>query len=485
MSGRPSPRLVLSGLRGGSGKTVVTLGLIGGLRARGLRIAPFKKGPDYIDPAWLRLAAGHECHNLDAFLMAPDDVRSSFIEHARQADLSLVEGNRGLYDGMDATGTYSTAELAKLLDAPVVLVADCTKATRTVAAMVLGCRALDPQVRLAGVILNQVASRRQESVIRRAVEQDCDVKVLGAVPRMADLVLTERHLGLLPPAEHADGMGLLDAVTKAVSENVDMTALRDVARQAPPLESPTLRPEDMPVVDGAGLRVGVVRDSAFHFYYPENLRALERMGARLVTVSAIHDRRLAHVDALYIGGGFPETHASLLAGNETFRRSLRAAVEDGLPVYAECGGLIYLSESIYVGGRAFPMVGVFPGRFTVDRRPQGHGYEVVRVDKTNPWFETGAELRGHEFRYCKLSEGRADDGSRSRSVLAVERGYGFDGRRDGLTYKNVWACFCHVHAVGARQWAPSMIRQAASYRAARQAVPDRSVSTGLQGKTVG
>jgi cobyrinic acid a,c-diamide synthase len=187
------------------------------------------------------------------------------------------------------------------------------------------------------------------------------------------------------------------------------------------------------------------------------------------------------VDAVYIGGGFPETHASLLAGNETFRRSLRQRIEDGLPVYAECGGLIYLSDSLSVGGQDWPMVGALPARFKVERRPQGHGYEVVRVDRSNPWFELGTELRGHEFRYCKLIEGRADDEDRScRSALAVERGYGFDGHRDGLTYKNVWACFCHVHAVGARQWAAAMMRQAASYRLSVPACGTRSVSAGLR-----
>ncbi len=459
------PRLVLSGLRGGSGKTVVTLGLIGGWQARGLRVVPFKKGPDYIDPAWLRLAAGRQCYNLDTFLMSADSVRGSFFEHSEGADLALVEGNRGLYDGIDPAGTYSTAELAKLLEAPVVLVADCTKSTRTVAAMVLGCRMLDEDVPFGGVILNQVASDRQESVIRRAIERDCGVPVLGAVPRMTGLVLTERHLGLLPPAEHPDGQGLLDAITEHVGPNVDLEALRGLAEVVPPLDTPSEHPFGHGHPQAAGLRIGVVRDSAFHFYYPENLQALAQLGVELVTVSAVHDRALAEVDALYIGGGFPETHASLLAGNETFRRSLRDQIEEGLPVYAECGGLIYLCDSVRVEGRDFPMAGVFPVRFVVDRRPQGHGYETVRVDTANPWFEVGAELRGHEFRYCRALDCRADQ---IRSALVVTRGFGFDGQRDGLVYKNVWACFCHVHAMGSPQWVAAMIRQAADYRAARR-----------------
>ena len=462
MSQVARPRLILSGLRGGSGKTVVTLGLIGGWRARGLRVAPFKKGPDYIDSAWLTLAAGRDCHNLDAFLMARADVTASFTSHSDQADLALIEGNRGLYDGADSFGTYSTAELAKLLGAPVVLVADCTKSTRTVAAMVLGCRALDPDLQFAGVILNQVASSRQEKVVRQAIERDVGVPVYGAVPRRADLALLERHLGLIPPAEQPDGRTMLDAVRDNVCANIDLDALHAVARGTSPISQPTRRLYGERYPEAKGLRVGVVRDSAFQFYYPENLEALASLGIELVNVSAIHDRTLCDVDALYIGGGFPETHASLLAGNETFRRSVREAVEGGLPVYAECGGLIYLSESLRVDGRTWPMVGVFPVEFASDSRPQGHGYEVVRVDADNPWYARGESLTGHEFRYCRIVGGRDDPSV--RSALAVERGFGLDGERDGLTYKNVWACFCHVHAISAPQWVAAMVRQAATYR---------------------
>jgi cobyrinic acid a,c-diamide synthase len=476
------PRLVLSGLRGGSGKTVVTLGLIGGFRGQGLCVAPFKKGPDYIDPAWLKLAAGQECYNLDAFLMPPADVPASLLAHGAGADLALIEGNRGLYDGMDAAGTYSTAELAKLIDAPVVLIADCTKSTRTVAAMVLGCRAMDSDVQLAGVILNHVASSRQESVIRRAIQRDCDVEVFGVVPRIRGLALTERYLGLLPPAEHSDCRRIVDTLTEAVCENVDLPALKQLADSAGPVpESAGHRDGPRLRLFGAGLRIAVIHDSAFHFYYPENLQALERSGVELVDVSAIHDRVMPDVDGVYIGGGFPETHASLLAGNETFRRSLRRRVEEGLPVYAECGGLIYLAESVAVDGRDWPMVGVFGVQFTVDRRPQGHGYEVIRVDASNPWFDAGTELRGHEFRYCRVTDDRA---SRGQSAAAVERGFGFDGQRDGLVYKNVWACFCHVHATGTPQWVEAMIRQAAEHRAAkgdldRQAGLTHAPATGL------
>lgn len=465
MSQVARPRLVLTGLRGGSGKTVVTLGLIGGLRRVGLRVAPFKKGPDYIDPAWLALAANRPCHNLDAFLMSTDTIISSVVENGHDADMSLIEGNRGLFDGMDASGTYSSAELAKLLDAPVVLVADCTKSTRTVAAMVLGCKLMDAEVRIAGVVLNQVANARQEALVTRAVEADAGLPVLGAVRRMTDLVLTERHLGLLPPAEHPDGRGLLDAISDQVCRNIDMNRLRAVAQYAPPLTAPHEPLLGTPTRLDVPVRIGVVRDSAFHFYYPENLTALERRGAELVDISPIHEQTLPPIDALYIGGGFPETHASLLARNERFRRSLRERIEQGLPVYGECGGLIYLSRSVRVDGVDWPMVGVFDPCFTVERKPQGHGYEIGRVDTANPWFEVGTELRGHEFRYCRVLDAcRQAPVSPRGSAMSVERGCGFDGRRDGLLYKNVWASFCHLHALTSPAWASSMVRQARAYR---------------------
>lgn len=455
------PRLTIGGLRGGSGKTVLTLGLIGSLRERSVPVMPWKKGPDYIDPAWLSLAARHECRCLDTFLMGADCVRDVFRSGSRPGVISLIEGNRGLFDGVDSAGTHSTAELAKLLKSPVVLAIDCTKTTRTIAALVLGCKEFDPELNLAGVVLNQVASARQEKLVRQAVKQYASTEVLGAMPRIQDFPFAERHLGLVPPPEHSDSERVLSVAREAVEGNVDVDRLLEIAGMAGQLEP--VEQEDCLLIAAVDERprIGVIRDSAFNFYYPENLEQLEGLGAELVFVNALEDPELPLVDALYIGGGFPETHAERLAANESFRQSIRCRVESGLPVYAECGGLTYLGDAIVMNGTAHPMAGVFPLRFEIATKPQGHGYVVMQVDAPNPFFETGTTIRGHEFRYSRPLD---YEPASIRMACCVTRGRGFDGGREGLCYKNVFASFCHVHALGLRNWADALVGRALQFR---------------------
>jgi len=421
-------------------------------------VAPFKKGPDYIDVAWHALSAGRPSYNLDTFLMDSEDILLKVEARTRLADIAIIEGNRGLFDGMDASGTHSTAELAKLIGAPVLLVLNCTKITRTVAAIVLGCKLMDTQVNLAGVILNQVANIRQESLIRAAVEQETGIPVVGAIPRIKDFSLSERHLGLLPPEEHPLAKMTLERLHDVIAPNLDSDAVFRIATSSLPLAIPALRSNGCGgAVEGAP-RIGVFRDSAFTFYYPENLEALERCGARLVEISGLHDRKLPQVDAIYIGGGFPETHARELAQNESLRAAVKQEVENGLPVYAECGGLIYLGETLEFGGETYPMAGVFPVGFSIKRKPQGHGYVVVEIDKPNPYFSVGTILRGHEFHYAAVQK---YDPAEVGTIFQVKRGYGFDCGRDGLLYKNVLASFCHIHATGEKKWAEAVVRLAA------------------------
>ena len=455
------PRLVVAGLRGGSGKSVLTLGLTGAWRERDHQVRPFKKGPDYIDAAWLAQAAERLCRNLDTFLMGTDGVQAAFQRYSEPSAVSLIEGNRGLFDGMDLEGHHSTAELAKALKAPLVLTVDCTKTTRTVAAMVLGCREFDPDLHLAGVVLGQVATSRQENLLRKAVEEYTGIPVLGTVPRIADFPLFERHLGLLPPPEHPDTKEVLRITRETVRQHVNTEALLAIAQSAGPLEQVWEKDVVSLAQDEGRPRIGVIRDAAFNFYYPENLEELERLGADLVFVDALADRTLPEIELLYIGGGFPETHAAELSSNTAFRGSLREKIESGLPVYAECGGLTYLGDSISEGGRAHPMVGVFPVDFEIARRPQGHGYVTVRVTQPNPFFEVGTQIRGHEFRYSRPVRCEWD---LLEMAFDVERGNGFDGKRGGLVYKNVLATFCHVHALGTREWAAALVRGAREWR---------------------
>jgi cobyrinic acid a,c-diamide synthase len=428
-----------------------------------LVVAPFKKGPDYIDVAWHALSAGRPGRNLDTFLMTSEDILSSLMTYSGSADVAVVEGNRGLFDGMDAEGTHSTAELARLTATPVIVVIDCSKATRTIAALVLGCKMMARRIHLGGVILNQVANIRQESVIRDAIAKETGVPVLGAIPRMKGLPFSERHLGLLPPQENPRASEALERLHQAMLDNVAVDEIWDLAASAPELPSVSCT-GDRPVVSRSeSPRIGVLRDSAFTFYYPDNLEALEREGARLVDISALRSKRLPQLDALYIGGGFPETHARELAENESFLASIRSAAESGLPIYAECGGLIFLSESVEYRGITYPMAGVFPAALTMEQKPQGHGYMVVEADRPNTFFKSGTVLRGHEFHYARVLEYKQDE---VELAFKVRRGSGFDFGRDGLVYKNVLASFCHIHALGEKDWAKALV-DAASRNASR------------------
>ncbi len=451
------PRVVLSGLSGGSGKTVATLGLIEAWRRKGLVVAPFKKGPDYIDVAWHALSAGRAGRNLDTFLMEPEDILWSLRTHSQSADVIVVEGNRGLYDGMDAEGTHSTAELSRLIKAPVVIVINCSKVTRTVAALVLGCKMMEDSVNLGGVILNQVANIRQESVIRQAVEKETGVPVLGTIPRMKGLPFSERHLGLLPPQENSRASEALERLHETLLDNVDVDAIWDLAASAPAFPSLSGEREEGAASPSRSVRVGVLRDSAFTFYYPDNLEALERQGAELIEINALREESLPPIDALYIGGGFPETHAAELAENESLRMSVRREAENGLPIYAECGGLIFLGEFVKFRGETYPMAGVFPVSFSIEEKPQGHGYMVVEADAPNAFFDSATVLRGHEFHYARVVE---YERNRIDMAFKVRRGTGFDFGRDGLTYKNVLASFCHVHALGEKRWAKAVVEAA-------------------------
>ncbi|MHB8844820.1 MAG: cobyrinate a,c-diamide synthase [Nitrospirota bacterium] len=458
------PRLVLSAVRGGLGKTTLSLGIIAAWRNQGKKVASFKKGPDFIDAGWLGAAAGRPCYNLDVFLMEEERIRRSFIRHAAGMDAAVIEGNRGLYDGVDGSGTYSTARLARLMDAPVVLIVDCTKSSSTVAAVVLGCRQFDPAVNLKGIILNNVSPGRHESVIRKAIEQSSGIQVVGAVPRMKRGEFPERHMGLTPFHEHPDVEKAIAASASVAEKYLDLPELWTIAGDTAPIG--TVVSVARPAGASSGVEravIGVIRDKAFQFYYPDNLEALEDEGAVLREINALHDRELPSIDALYIGGGFPETQAAELAGNVSFAASVKAAVENGLPVYAECGGLIYLGRSLRLGETVYPMTSVLPADFVLEKKPQAHGYTQLETVGQNPFFEMKHSLRGHEFHYSRIVNIEELPGM----AFTMQRGAGIDGKHDGLVYKNVLATYTHLHALGAPQWAGGLVRRAREFRRGR------------------
>ncbi|WP_035253320.1 cobyrinate a,c-diamide synthase [Desulfatiglans anilini] len=455
------PRISISALRGGSGKTLLSLGLASAWEARGLSVAPFKKGPDFIDAGWMSFAAGRPCRNLDPFLMTREQVIRSFALHASGLDCALVEGNRGLFDGLDVTGCCSTAELAKWLRSPVILVVDVTMSTRTVAAVVKGCQVFDPDLRVCGVILNRVAGPRQENLVREAVATYCGIPVVGSVPKLGKNLFPERHMGLVPHQEREEGRRAVAWTKEVVETHVDLAAIEEImARQGSgDLQVPEEEASSA-ILPLSKVRIGYILDRSFWFYYPENLEALERLGARLIRLDAMEDPALPPLDGLYIGGGFPETQAAALAANAGFRTSLRSAVEKGLPVYAECGGLMYLGEALEIEQAVYPMVGALPVAFELMKRPQGHGYTVLRADAPNPFFKEGTVIRGHEFHY---SRPRLTRPLEARFAFKVERGHGIDGVRDGLWVKNLLGVYTHVHAAGDDLWARRLVEMAREF----------------------
>ena len=449
--------LVVAGLAGGSGKSVVSVGITASFARQGRRVVPFKKGPDYIDAGWLQLAAGRRCYNLDQFFMTREIIQRSFTVHSADAELVIVEGNRGLYDGVDAQGGYSTAELALSLDLPVILVVNCTKTTRTVAAMVLGCQQFDKRLLIKGVVLNQIATERQRLLVTESVENYTGIPVLGSIPRLKRDIFPMRHLGMVPHQEYANSREALSFLADLMEQNADLAAIESMMKilpeHIPPVVGKQIRPT---VAPQPKIKIGVLQDAAFQFYYSENLEALEQAGSQLVYVNALCDSSLPELDGLYIGGGFPETSARELAANTSFRQSVKSAAEDGLPIYAECGGLMYLGNSIVLDGEEFPLVGIFPVRFGMSAKPQAHGYSIFHVAKENAFYNQGADIKGHEFRYSKILDWQ---GTADQLVLKMTRGRGFIDGWDGLTYKNVLALYTHIHADGTPEWAVNFVHR--------------------------
>ncbi len=443
--------IVVAGLAGGSGKSVVSVGLTAALAASGRTVVPFKKGPDYIDAGWMKLAAGRKCYNLDPFLMTEEVIKRSFLEHSSAADFVVLEGNRGLYDGVNADGGYSTAELALALDLPVLLVVNCSKTTRTVAAMVLGCMKLDERVKICGVVLNQIATKRHQAVVTEAVERYTGLPVLGAVPRMKRDIFPMRHLGVTPHQEYEGSDAAMALLAETAAASLDLNRIEECMARVDDWV-----PDEVEKEAEQKLRIGVLMDAAFQFYYSENLEALEAAGAELVNINALEEEELPVLDGLYIGGGFPETSAGKLAANVSFRESVKTAAEAGLPIYAECGGLIYLGNSIEIEGEEFSLTGVFPIRFGMSKKPQAHGYSIFEADGANPFYEKGTEVKGHEFRYSIVLEWPGDS---SELALQMKRGVGFMDGRDGLCYRNVLALYTHVHALGTPEWAEGFMNR--------------------------
>jgi len=447
-------RFLVSAAHKSSGKTSVSIGLCAALARRGLAVQPFKKGPDYIDPMWLGQATGRACHNLDFQMQSTDEIRAQFSRHAAGADVALVEGNKGLHDGLDVEGSNSNAALAHLLDLPVIMVLDTRGTIRGVAPLLLGYAQFDPRLRFAGVILNFVGGARHESKLRAVIEHYTDIPVLGAVPRDDTLVIDERHLGLEPANEAEAADTRIAQLATAIEQHIDLGVLleKTAAPPLPTVAAVTSRINPDPV------RIGIARDRAFGFYYPGDLDALIGAGAELIPFDTLRDPALPDIDGLFIGGGFPETSLQALEANTSLRSALRTAIEGGLPTYAECGGLMYLTRRLHWDGQSGEMVGVIPAEVQMETRPVGRGYVRLRETGHGPWplpatNDGHASFYAHEFHYSRLTG--LPDGL--TYAYQVERGYGIDGHHDGLVMHNLLASYAHLRDVAGNHWADRFV----------------------------
>lgn len=447
--------VMIAGIRGGCGKSTVTLAIISALRkSHHLKVIPFKKGPDYIDASWLALAAHNPCYNLDPFLLIPETLLTSYCAHST-GDISVIEGNRGLHDGKDIEGTCSTASVAKLLKVPVILVVDATKVTRTASAMVLGCILLDKEVDLKAVIINQVSSSRHEKIITQSIEKYCGIQVIGALPRLDDILMPQRHMGLTPTHEYEEAEAYLEGLSLVADKYIDTKAVRELSKTAKTLQYEPLSLFEDTTKPSRPRKIGVFIDRAFQFYYTENLNALTQAGGTLIPINALKDPVLPDIDILYIGGGFPETNAVELSANASLLKSLRQRVDDGLPVYAECGGFMFLGREIMVGGKRYPMANILPFSFEMQSKPHAHGYTEAEVISVNPFYPKGLRIRGHEFHYSKPIALKPIN--ELDFAFAMLRGKGIADGKDGVCFKNVFATYSHVHAYGCKEWITAMM----------------------------
>jgi cobyrinic acid a,c-diamide synthase len=433
------PRVVIAGTHSGVGKTTVTLAILAALKARGRMVQAFKVGPDFIDPGHHRVVTGRPSRNLDGWMLGEAVNRDVFTRAAADADISIIEGMMGLFDGSSPVNDIgSTAELAKQLDAPVILVIDGSAMARSAAAMVSGYVKFDPAVRVTGVLFNRISSEGHYMLLKEAVEQNTDVMVVGYLRPDQAVTISDRHLGLVTAMEQGTGE-LYGLLAKAAAETVDLDRVEKLAQSC--RELPTMVPQPTMTAQPRTVRIGVAQDLAFCFYYPDNLELLELEGAELLTFSPMNDRVLPDVDMLYLGGGYPELHGEVLAGNVIMRTAIRQFAERGGTIYAECGGMMYLTQAIRdFAGASHEMVGLFPAEVIMQKQGLTLGYRTVELSQDCILGASGTIARGHEFHYSML----APRGSLDYACVFCDA-RGESKGSEGLVAGNTLALYTHVH----------------------------------------
>ena len=443
--------LFISAAHKSSGKTVISLGISAALRENGLIVQTFKKGPDYIDPLWFAKATQRNCYNLDFWTQSELEIKSMFAKQSRGADISIIEGNKGLHDGLATDGSNSNAALAKLLSAPVILILDTRGTIRGVAPLLLGYQQFDPAVNIAGVILNFVGGDRHAAKLTSVLERYTDIPILGTVQRHTALELVERYLGLMPSNEDQFAQEKITRISSTVAQQIDLDKILAIANTAPSLG---IEEDKEKHFQKSQLKIAYAKDEAFGFYYADDLDAFAQYGVQLLPFDTLQDTQLPDANALFIGGGFPEKRMQQLAANTKMKQAIYTAVEQGMPTYAECGGLMYLCKSIEFASKQCEMVGIIDAECKMFEKPIGRGYTLLQKNTLHPWpHVTDQPIAGHEFHYSKLSF----VSSATKFAFEVNRGFGVTGKKDGIVYKNLLACYAHQRNTQQNQWISSFI----------------------------
>lgn len=443
-------RLLIAAAHKSSGKTTLTIGICAALRARGLSVQAFKKGPDYIDPMWLSRASGRDCHNLDFQTMSENEMLAYLTHYSSDSDITIIEGNKGLYDGVALDGSNSNAAVAELTKTPVILVIDTQGMTRGIAPLLLGYQAFNKNIDIAGVILNKVGGPRHEQKLRDVIAEYTEISVIGAVPRIKDLDITERHLGLVPSNETTNTDLIIAKIADVIEKHVDLDLFINKAAMASEIPKTTFKLDlsHKPIT----LKIGIAKDAAFGFYYPGDLNAFRAEGVELIEFDTIKDTMLPEVDALFIGGGFPESWMKELSQNIGLRQQIRIAIESGMPAYAECGGLMYLCNSISWHNEKYDMVGVIDANIHMNDKPLGRGYVALKPTSDYLWTDMtpneNNEILAHEFHYSGLDDLKTP----VKFAYEMRRGSGINGINDGLIYKNLLASYAHLRDTSQHHW---------------------------------
>ena len=436
-------KILISSTRKSSGKTIISVGLSGLATKLGYTVQTFKKGPDFIDPSWLKFASKRPCYNLDFNTMSDNEIKKMYKNKSINSDIGIIEGTKGLYDGVDTDGSDSNAQLAKLLKTEAILVIDCKGITRGIAPLLLGYKNFDKDINMNRLILNNVSTSRHESKLIASVCKYTDFKVIGSLPHL-EAIVNERHLGLVPSFQEKNKNSILAKIISATRENVDYKALylnkknnKATKKVSTKIKSKVNK-----------LTIGVALDSSFGFYYQDDLDKIQDYGHQIKIVNLIKDKKLPNIHGLIIGGGFPEMQASELEKNISMKKSIKTSIENNLPVYAECGGLMYLSNKLKFNKITTKMCNVFDINIDMNIKPIGRGYTIVEVRPNHPWGIRGENIHAHEFHYSSVQK----NNKKYKYALNVKRGYGINGKKDGLLYKNVLASFTHLRSTESFNW---------------------------------